>query len=154
MPGTPVVRRKPLDPLITFWFGVDHFLRVRRQFAKGAGLSNNQYELLLAVKTCEDKRPPNIALMAERLLLDHRVVATVARYLGDQRLLQVERSRSDRRSLTLSLTPKGERLLKDIVRRSVAALATEGPSLVKALQGILPENRARLRVGMNRGNWI
>ena len=152
MPGTSVVRRKPLDPLIAFWFGVDHFLRVRRQFAKVAGLSNNQYELLLAVKTCEDKRPPNLALMAERLLLNHHVVAAIARYLGDEQLLQVERSRSDRRSLTLSLTPKGERLLKDIVRRSVAALATEGPSLMKALEGILPENRSRLKVRVNRGN--
>jgi len=153
MPETSVVHRKPPDPLIAFWFCIDHFLRVRRQFAKVAGLSNDQYELLLAVKTCKDKRP-NIALMAERLLLDHRLVATMARYLGDQQLLQVERSESDRRSLTLSLTPKGERLLKDIVRRSVAALATEGPGLVKALQEILPENQARLKVGVNRGNWI
>lgn len=153
MPGTSVVRRKPPDPLIAFWFGVDHFLRVRRQFAKVAGLSNNQYELLLALKTCESKRP-NLALMAERLLLNHHVVTTITRYLSDQQLLQVERSRSDRRSLMLSLTPKGERLLKDIVRRSVAVLATEGPSLVKALEGILPENRPRLKVRVNRDNRI
>lgn len=153
MPRRSIARRKPPDPLIAFWFCMEHFLRVRRQFANLAGLSNDQYELLLAVKTCKDKRP-NIAVMAERLLVHHRVIATIARYLGKQQLLQVERSQSDRRSLILSLTPKGERLLRDIVRRSVAALATEGPGLVKALQEILPGNQARLKVGANRSNWI
>jgi DNA-binding MarR family transcriptional regulator len=138
------VHRKRHDPLIPFWSGVHRFLWVRRQFAKGAGLSNNQYELLLAVKACEDKRP-NIAFMADRLLLEHHVVASIARYLNAHQLLQVEPSHSDRRSLSLSLTPKGKRLLGDLVRRSVAALEVEGPGLLKALSDVLPPRRARFK---------
>jgi DNA-binding MarR family transcriptional regulator len=111
MPGTSAIHRKQFGRLIAFWFGVRRSLWIRCQYAKGAGLSNNQYELVLAVKAWEDKRS-NTALMAGRLLLEHHVVAPLVKSLSAQQLLPVEPSRSDRRSLALSLTPKASGCLR------------------------------------------
>ena len=55
--------------LIEFWFGVQHFLRVRARNSGVAGLYAREYETLLVVKATPVGHSANVALISERLCL-------------------------------------------------------------------------------------
>lgn len=122
------------ESLIEFWFRVQHFLRVRSRISRAAGLHSREYELLLAVKAVPANRCASVSLMAERLCLQHPVTTNLVKSLVVKGLLCANRSTRDRRSLSLKLTPKGARLLRDIVTQSVNGLQSEGPGISAALR--------------------
>lgn len=124
-------------PLIEFWLRVQSFLQARSKIASAAGLRPREYEMLLAVKAIPDAHGANVSVLAERLLLQHHVAASVVKSLASKRLLVAERSRNDRRSLALRLTKEGEDLLRQIVAQSLNRLRTEGPPIRTALKRVI-----------------
>jgi DNA-binding MarR family transcriptional regulator len=51
------------------------------------------------------------------------------------------RSRDDRRRVLVSLLPKGEKLLEQVVRHRIGELRSSGAALVSAIRALLVENR-------------
>lgn len=125
------------ESLIDFWFRVQHFLRVRAKISRAAGLHVREYELLLAVKAMPPKNSASVSLMAERLCIHQPITTMLVKSLVSKGLLRAERGHRDRRSLALTLTPRGARLLRTIVAQSVNGLQAEGPGLSAALERTL-----------------
>lgn len=129
--------------LIEFWFRVQHFLRVRAKLSRAAGLHAREYELLLAVKAIPAGRGASVSLIAERLCLQHPVTTALVKSLVAKGLLRADRSPKDRRSLALKLTPKGARLLGELVLESVNGLQAEGPGLTTSLRRTIGNKEQR-----------
>jgi DNA-binding MarR family transcriptional regulator len=123
--------------MVEFWLRVQQFLLARRNIAKNAGLESREYEVMLTLKACPEGRCPNVAFVAEQLLLHHHVAAKLVKGLVARGIVVTARSKVDRRSLALRLSPVGDRLLEEIVERSVDGLREEGPEILRALTKLL-----------------
>ena len=134
-------------PLIEFWLRVQSFLQIRSNIARAAGLRSREYELLLAVKAVPDSHRASISVLAERLLLQHHVAAGMVKSLAKKGLLVAKRSPHDRRALSIQLTATGERLLREIVAKSLNGLQLEGPRIRMSLKRVIagPRTSAQFR---------
>jgi DNA-binding MarR family transcriptional regulator len=126
--------------MVEFWLRVQQFLLARRKIARNAGLESREYEVMLSLKACPEGTPPNVAFVAEKLLLHHHVAAKLVKRLVARGVISTAQSEMDRRSLALRLTPEGERLLQEIVERSIEGLQQEGPEILTTLSKILSED--------------
>jgi DNA-binding MarR family transcriptional regulator len=120
------------------------FLRRRRQAAEAVGLEAQQYELLLAIKGLPQGKQPTIKQIAEQLQIQHHSAVELASRLAKRGLLRRDRSSADRRSVLLSITKPGEKLVEEIVQFSFVQLQEEAPALLRSLGRIL-KSRSRDR---------
>jgi len=119
------------------------FLHRRREAAAAAGLEAQQYELLLAIKGAPQGTQPNVKQIAEQLLLQHHSAVELATRLEKRGLVQRQRSPQDRRSVLLSVTKEGDRVLEKVVQYSLEQLQVEAPQLLKILGRLVkrPKNK-------------
>jgi DNA-binding MarR family transcriptional regulator len=134
--------------LIDFWFQVQEFLRARRELAKQMGLDASEYEVMLMLRAFPQGECPSISLVAERLFLQHHIAAATVKRLVRRDLVISERSELDRRSLTLRLTLQGQKMVEEIVHKSVAGLEAEGPEMMNSLAKLMVEGRMEKTASM------
>ena len=128
--------------LAEFRHGLTAFLRRRREAAEAAGLEPQQYELLLAIKGSPDG-PPNIKQISEQLLLQHHSAVELTSRLEKRGLVQRDRSPQDRRSVLVSLTKAGEKVLVEVAQFSLTQLQVEAPVLLKTLGRLVRKPKAK-----------
>jgi len=121
------------ETLAEFRHQLASFLRRRREAAEAAGLEPQQYELLLAIKGSMTGSTPNIKQIAEQLLLQHHSAVELTTRLEKRGLVQRQRSPHDRRSVQVSVTKAGEKILAQVAQYSLSQLQVEGPQLLKTL---------------------
>ncbi len=93
-------------------YQIRRFLHFSEQISCMAGLEPHQHQLMLALKGLPTKVPPRIGQLAERLQIrDHSAV-----------------------ELVNSLTPKGEKVLRELSLHHRAELHMHGPALIAALR--------------------
>jgi DNA-binding MarR family transcriptional regulator len=119
--------------LMEFWLQLQNFLNTRRRAARAAGVAPSEYEVMLTLMALSDS-DPNISTVGRRLLVQHRAAARLIKRLARQGMVRAERSHSDRRSVVLRLTAKGQRVLNHLAANSLQRLATEAPPLVHSLR--------------------
>jgi DNA-binding MarR family transcriptional regulator len=127
------VSRTEYQALAEFRYQLSGFLRRRRGAAQDAGIEPQQYELLLAVKGLPPNKKPTIKQIAEQLRLQHHSTVELTTRLVNRGLVKRERSRDDRRSVLLSVTREGQRVLDEVVQFSLEQLRQEAPELLKTL---------------------
>jgi len=113
------------------------YFRRSERYARDAGLTATEYDLILAVSALPQNSAPNIALLCDRLLAYHHVGSTTVARLVKKDLLTSERNPSDMRSVVLRLTVKGRELLRNITFRSIANLRERGPDMLDSLESVL-----------------
>ena len=129
----------PIDygALAEFRYHIRKFLRFSERAAREAGVEPQQHQLLLAVKGLPEDVLPTIGEVARRLhVLHHSAVELVDR-LEEQGLVLRRRGSIDRRQVLLSLTAKGERILRDLSAEHRNELQASGPELASALRRLL-----------------
>lgn len=131
--GNIGVSQAEYESLAEFRHQLAAFLWRRREAAAAAGLEAQQYELLLAIKGARDGKRPNIKQLAEQLLLQHHSAVELTSRLEKRGLVQRERSPHDRRSVLVSVTKAGDKVLEQVVRYSLNQLQIEAPHLLKTL---------------------
>jgi DNA-binding MarR family transcriptional regulator len=120
-------------------YQIRKFVRFSEQAARKAGMEPRQHQLLLALKGLPDHARPNIGVLAERLQIEpHSAVELVNRlakggFVGRRR----DSNESDRREVLLSLTAKGEKVLRELSLPHRAELRSVGPGLMSALRRVL-----------------
>jgi DNA-binding MarR family transcriptional regulator len=77
---------------------------------------------------------PTIGILAERLQLQHHSTVELVNRLSVGGLVQRHRGGEDRRQVLLALTPKGEKIRRELSVGHKAELRTRGPALVSALE--------------------
>jgi len=119
--------------LATFRFELRRFLIFSDAAAASAGVTNRQYQALLAIKA----QPTEVLTMKqmahELSLAQHGAVQLVNR-LEAQNLAQRSRSPTDGRSVLVSLTAEGEHLVRELASAHLAELIIHEPLLVRSLR--------------------
>ena len=129
---------------------IRRFLHFSEQNARNAGLEPRQHQLMLALKGLPPSRRPRVAEIAERLQIQHHSAVELVNRLAEGGFVKRHRGTQDRREVLLSLTPKGEKVLRELSLQHRAELRSAGPTLVKALRqvmhGVSNGSRRRLAV--------
>ena len=114
--------------------------------ARAAGLEPQQYLLLLALRGLPEGVEATISTLAERLALKHHSVVELIDRLESHGYVRRNRSRDDRRSVLVTLLPRGEKLLEQVARHRIDELRASGVALVNAISALL-ENGGAARHG-------
>ncbi len=138
--------------LAEFRYQIRRFLRFSEDAARSAGIEPQHHQLMLAVKGMPAGKRARVADLAERLQLHHNSVVELVGRLAEKGLVERHRDREDRREVTVRLTRRGQRILKDLtiyhrdeLRSTAVALAGAVSKLIARRPG---SNQAHLsRVG-------
>lgn len=115
-------------------YQIRRFLRFSEQASRAAGLEPRQHQMLLALKGLPNSTKPSIGELAERLQVEHHSAVELADRLVAAGYARRTRSSEDRRAVLLSVTAKGERVLRDLSLHHKDELRRRGPALIKALK--------------------
>ena len=127
--------------LAEFRFQLRKFFHFSEQAAKKACLEPRQYQLMLAVKGLPKDRRPRIRDLAELLMVEHHSMVELVDRMESAGYLHRSRGDQDRREVLVSLTPKGERMLRDLALSHHTELSTRGPALIAALKRVMSTNK-------------
>jgi DNA-binding MarR family transcriptional regulator len=129
----------PIDyqALAEFRYHIRRFIRFSESAARNAGVEPQQHQLLLAVKGLPPDEEPTIGAIANRLHVVHHSAVELVDRLEEQGLVQRRRSSIDRRRVLVSLTQKGERILRELSVHHRRELAASGHELSSALRKLL-----------------
>jgi DNA-binding MarR family transcriptional regulator len=129
--------------LAEFRYQIRRFLRFSERAVREAGLEPGQYQLLLAIKGMPDEVRPRIRELADRMHIQHHSAVELINRLERGGYVRRERAQEDRREVLLELTPKGEKVLEELALHHREELRSAAPSLVAALQRVMPEKEAK-----------
>ena len=122
--------------------------RIRRFLQEGdttavqAGLEPQQYLLLLAIRGLPEGQEATIRTVAERLALRHHSTVELIDRMEARGYVRRTRGREDRRQVLVSLQPRGEKLLEQVVEQRITELRANGRALVEAIDALLERKRA------------
>jgi DNA-binding MarR family transcriptional regulator len=123
--------------LAEFRYQIRRFLRCSEAAARGAGLEPQQHQLLLAVRGLPDGSSATIGNIAERLQIQHHSTVELVDRLVKRGWVQRRRDGADRRQVMLQLTPKGEKILRELSVHHEEELRNLGPQLVSSLRRMM-----------------
>jgi DNA-binding MarR family transcriptional regulator len=126
-------------------YNIRRFLRASEEILRAEGLKPQQYQLMLAIKGMPEGMPTTISQVAERLQLQHHSTVELTDRLATRGLVKRKRAAEDRRQVLLELTPKGEKLLRDMAALHRDELRLTAPALVTALKKVLSGSNAKDR---------
>jgi DNA-binding MarR family transcriptional regulator len=115
-------------------YQIRRFLRFSEQAAHEAGLEPRQHQLMLTLRGLPPETRPRIGELAERMQIQHHSAVELVNRLAAGGYVRRHRGSEDRREVLLSLTPKGERILRKLSLHHKNELRTQGPALVSALK--------------------
>jgi len=136
--GTTQVRLATADyaRLAAFRYALRSFVHFSESAAAKLGLTGQQYQAMLFVRSREGGAPVSIADLANELLIKHNSAVGLADRLVAQGLMARERAPEDRRTAQLRITAKGERILGRLARVHRAKLRRIGPGIHAILDGL------------------
>jgi DNA-binding MarR family transcriptional regulator len=126
-----------IQALAEIRYNIRRFLRSSEEILRTEGLKPQQYQLLLAVKGLPDGQEATISQVAERMQLQHHSTVELTDRLSVRGLIKRKRAGQDRRQVLLELTPKGDKLLRQLATLHRDELRQTGPALVGALKRVL-----------------
>ena len=133
---------------------IRRFLHFSEQVSRGVGLEPRQHQVMLAIKGLPENGRPRIGEIAERLQIQHHSAVELVNRLAARGYVRRQRGGQDRREVLLALTPKGEKVLRELSIHHRAELQSAGPALVRALrdamQGITNSSRYKAPLTKNR----
>src|SRR5438876_9911528 len=116
---------------------IRRFLRFSELAVRGLGLEPRQHQLMLALKGLPRGTRPRIGELAERLPIRHHSTVELVNRLATRGYVKRQKGENDRREVLLMLTPKGERVLRELSLHHRAELRKEGPALLGALRQVM-----------------
>ncbi len=90
------------------------FLHFSEKAARKMGLEPQQHQLMLAIKGLPTGMRPTIGTLAERMQIQHHSTVELVNRLSSGGLVRRSRAGEDRRQVLLGLTPKGEKMLREL----------------------------------------
>jgi DNA-binding MarR family transcriptional regulator len=95
-------------------YAIRRFLRFSEEAARKAGVTPQQYQLMLAIKGYPGREHANITELAERMQLDHHSTVGLIDRTEERGLVRREQDQHDRRQVNVRLTEAGESLLRQL----------------------------------------
>jgi DNA-binding MarR family transcriptional regulator len=122
---------------------IRRFLQEGDETIRKAGLEPQQYLLLLAVRGLPEGYEATIRTLAERLSLRHHSTVELIDRMEARGYVKRTRGREDRRQVLVSLQPRGEKLLEQVVEQRIVELRAYGRALVDAISSLLESRDGR-----------
>ncbi len=123
--------------LADFRYEIRRFLNFSEQAARVARIQPHQHQALLAIKGLPSGRRATVGLIAERLQIQHHSAVELSLRLEAKGLIRRRPGLSDRREVVLSLSSRGEQVLRELSLSHRAELRSAGPTLLRALVEII-----------------
>jgi DNA-binding MarR family transcriptional regulator len=124
-------------------YQIRKFLYFSEQAARRAGLEPRQHQLLLGLKGLPADVRPSIGELAERLQIQHHSAVELTNRLAKGGYVRRFGNGQDRREVLLSVTGKGEKILRQLSLDHRAELREQGPALIAALRRIVQNRKNR-----------
>lgn len=121
------------NSLAALRYALRQFVAASERISRAAGITQQQYQALLAIKTW-----PGGAMsmkdLAEQLLLTHHAAVQLVDRLAKAGMAERTPSAEDRRSVLLSLTQSGAGLLDALAVKHLAEVRRQEPLLARSLR--------------------
>ena len=95
------------EALAEYRYAIRRYLRFSEEAARAAGVTPQQYQLMLAVKGYPGRDYANITELAERMQLDHHSTVGLVDRTSERGLVRREQATRDRRQVNVRLTEEG-----------------------------------------------
>jgi DNA-binding MarR family transcriptional regulator len=118
--------------LAGFRLALRQFVAASEKLSRAAGITQQQYQALLAIKSNTDGAF-TMGDLAEQLLLTHHATVQLVDRLAKAGLAMRRPAPEDRRSVHVLLTPEGEALLGDLAAQHLQELLRQKPLLTRSL---------------------
>ena len=131
--GLMALDAESYQSLAGFRLALRRFLAAAEGISKSAGVTQQQYQALLAIKTW----PSAVMTMgdlADQLLLTHHAAVQLMNRMSAAGLAERMPSSADRRSVLLGLTPAGEALVRQLAGRHLQEVLRQEPQLTRSLR--------------------
>jgi DNA-binding MarR family transcriptional regulator len=115
-----------------FRYALRRFLAASEEISRRAGVTQQQYQVLLAIKAAESG-PLTMTDLAEQLMLTHHAAVQMIDRLAEAGLAERRSSAKDGRLVLLRLTEKGEALIEDLAANHLAEMLRQEPILRRSL---------------------
>jgi DNA-binding MarR family transcriptional regulator len=125
-------------------YQIRKFLHFSEQAARNSGVEPHQHQLMLALKGLPKGMRPRIGELAKRLQIKPHSAVELVNRLAAGGYIGRHRGDEDRREVLLALTPKGEKVLRQLSLHHRRELRSRGPALIAALDRAM---RARKNLG-------
>jgi len=112
------VRKSDYEALAAFRATLRRFLRRTDENARSAGVTPQQYQLLLAVKGQPGRDWASVSNLAEALQVKHHAAVGLVDRGERAGLVRRDADPDDRRQVRVSLTQAGEEVLKRLAERN------------------------------------
>jgi len=128
------LRSDDYDALAAFRYAMRKFLRFSKETLTKAKLTSEQYEALLAIKSCAGPNGLNVGELSERLQVKHHTAVSLIDKLVAQKLVTRKRSTEDRRQVCVTLTSHGTSTLTEMAGIHRREMRRRSPEMIKALE--------------------
>jgi DNA-binding MarR family transcriptional regulator len=127
-----------LDPeryqgLAGFRLALRRFLAASESISRGAGITQQQYQAMLAVRTWPSERM-TMGDLADQLLLTHHAAVQLVNRMAKAGIAARAPSSTDRRSVLVKLTPQGSALLDQLAEQHLREMQRQEPQLTRSLR--------------------
>ncbi|HXQ13107.1 MAG TPA: MarR family transcriptional regulator [Caulobacteraceae bacterium] len=119
--------------LASFRLALRRFLAGAEAISKAAGVTQQQYQAMLAIKTWPS-RAMTMGDLAEQLLLTHHAAVQLINRMTTAGVAARAPSSTDRRAVLLKLTPAGEALIERLGALHMAEVLRQEPHLTQSLR--------------------
>jgi DNA-binding MarR family transcriptional regulator len=135
--------------LADFRFEIRRFLNFSERLVHAAGIEPQQHQALLAIKGLPAHSVATVRVLAERLLIQHHSAVELVNRLEAKGLLRRARGMADRREVVLTVSRRGEALLRRLTQPHRAELQTARPKLLAALAAAIDPRATVVRTSRN-----
>jgi DNA-binding MarR family transcriptional regulator len=137
------ISKSDIESLAQFRYALRQFLRFSERASRQAGVSPQQHQLLMTIKGMRGRNWANVAEIAERLQVSHHAAVALVTRAQNLKLVKRAQGKEDRRTVQVSLTPKGEALIAELAELHHQELGRLSHILLKQLQSIGAAARRR-----------
>jgi DNA-binding MarR family transcriptional regulator len=121
------------EGLAGFRYALRQFLAFSEASSRAAGVTPQQYQALLVIKT-RPERAIMIKDLADQLLLQHNGAVQLIDRLVTAELVERRHSPTDGRSVLVAMTEKGTNLLEQLATNHLKELLRQEPLLAESLK--------------------
>jgi DNA-binding MarR family transcriptional regulator len=119
--------------LAGFRLALRRFLAAAEAISKAAGVTQQQYQALLAIKTWPSQTM-TMGDLAEQLMLTHHAAVQLVNRMTKAGVAERAPSSTDRRSVLLRLTPAGEALIDRLAGLHLSEILRQEPQITRSLR--------------------
>ncbi len=146
----PDITQSDYESLAEFRHQLRRFIHFSEQAAHSVGLEPQQHQLMLALKGLPSGARPRVGELAERLQIRHHSAVELVNRLVAGGYVSRAAGGRDRREVLLSLTSKGEAVLRELSVHHRSELRLRGPALVAALKRVMRARKQASRSSSGR----